>query len=71
MRKRGFLESWYPTGHGMVSVGKDLYFLHRTNIATGDPIVGSVVEFDIAPPFRNGKFEQAIAAVIVPKAVRS
>lgn len=64
MREKGVLQSWHANGFGMVSVGEQLYFLHRTNIVDGEPVVGSDVEFDVAPPRGRGRFEQAVMAKI-------
>jgi hypothetical protein len=65
MRKQGVLESWRVNGYGMVSVGaNELYFLHRNNIVDGEPVIGSDVEFDVAPARGKGKFQQATMAVI-------
>jgi hypothetical protein len=64
MRKEGILQSWHANGFGMVSVAEELFFLHRNNIADGEPIRGSFVEFDVAPAQGNGKYPQAVAAII-------
>jgi hypothetical protein len=65
MKKKGVLQSWHTNGFGMISVGEELFFLHRKNIQAGDPIIGSLVEFDVAPARGDGKFPQAVAALIV------
>lgn len=65
MRKQGVLKSWHENGYGMVAVSRELYFLHAKNVSEGNPEVGAVVEFETAPPFGKGKFEQAIKAVVL------
>lgn len=69
MRQKGVLQSWHKNGYGMVSVDEELFFLHRNNIAYGEPIVGSLVEFNVAPARGKGKFPQAVAAQIVTPAL--
>lgn len=71
MRKQGVLKSWHVNGYGMVAVSRgELYFLHTNNVSQGpDELeVGSMVEFDVAPPRGNGKFEQAVNAIVTPPA---
>lgn len=68
--KTGVLLSWRRNGFGMVAEGDQLYFLHRKNIVDGEPVVGSVVKFEVAPPFGMGQFEQAVMAVIEAVAVQ-
>lgn len=65
MQKKGILLSWKLNGYGMIGVDDcELYFLHRTNISSGAPEVGAVVEFDVAPAKGNGKFAQATNAIV-------
>ena len=65
MRKEGVLKSWHANGYGMVAAGVgELFYLHATNVVDGEPKIGSIVEFEIAPPFGRGRFEQAVKAVI-------
>ena len=68
MRKQGVLKSWHANGYGMIAVSRsELYFLHASNLTEGkEPEPGSVIEFDVAPPFGKGKFEQAVNAVALP-----
>jgi len=73
MRKQGVLKSWHVNGYGIVAVSRnELYFLHTNNVSEGpeEPEIGSFVEFEVAPPRGNGRFEQAVNAVILPVAVR-
>jgi hypothetical protein len=65
MRKEGVLKSWHVNGYGMVAAGiGELYFLHASNVTDGEPKIGSIVEFEVAPPFGKGRFEQAVKAAI-------
>jgi hypothetical protein len=67
-QKQGVLTSWKPLkGFGSVVVNRhEVYFLHTTNVVEGpeNPVLGSVVHFDVAPAVNNGKFPQAVNAVI-------
>ena len=70
----GILQSWHANGFGMVAVGQQLYFLHRTNIAKGEwirPQVGSIVEFEIGPAYKNGTFPQCINATVMTQAEKA
>lgn len=64
MTKKGVLQSWHDNGWGMISLAGQLYFLHQRGIISGEPIIGSLVEFDVAPARGNGKFEQAVNAIV-------
>jgi hypothetical protein len=64
MTKKGVLQSWHDNGYGMISAAGQLYFLHQKAIKTGEPTIGSLVEFEVAPARGNGKFQQAINALI-------
>jgi hypothetical protein len=73
MHKQGVLKSWHVNGYGIVAVSrKELYFLHTNNVIEGpDELeIGSVVEFDVAPPRGSGRFEQAVNARIVAAGVQ-
>ncbi len=51
---------------------REQFFLHVSGIAEGPAIPkrGSIVEFEVAPAFKNGKLPVAINAKILPE-VRS
>jgi hypothetical protein len=67
--KQGVLKSWHALkGYGTVVISRhEAYFLHTTSVVEGpeNPVLGSIVYFDAAPAFRNGKLLQAVNAVIV------
>jgi len=72
-RKTGVLQSWYPEkGWGIVSITwREHYFLHVSSVVTAPdsgPATGMIVEFDVAPPFKNGKLPSAINAALNPVA---
>jgi len=61
---KGTLKSWHGDW-GLVRVNRrEQYFLHTTNITEGpdEPLIGSSVLFEIAPPYKNGKLPQAVNA---------
>lgn len=67
MRKKGVLTKWTDRGWGIVGVNRvEAFFLHAKNIDEGplNPAPGMMVEFDAAPPFKDGKLPAAINAVI-------
>ena len=71
---KGRLTSWHDSGYGMVYVSlTEKYFLHASNVIEAPaglvtPPKGCVVEFDVAPPYRGGRFPQAInARVTLPE----
>jgi len=66
--KRGVLSVWFGNkGYGFILVreGKqqEKFFLHISNI-TGDPCLGSCIEFNVNP-VREGALRNAIDAVVV------
>jgi hypothetical protein len=67
--KQGILVSWNQIrGFGVVVVSRtENYFLHTRSIVEGPevPARGSVVYFDVAPPFNNGKLPNAVNAIIL------
>jgi hypothetical protein len=69
-RKTGVLQSWHSEKGlwGIVAVNwREHYFLHVSGITTAPdsgPVVGMQVEFDTAPPFRNGKLPNAVNAEV-------
>jgi cold shock CspA family protein len=73
MKKQGILKSWNSLrGFGTVVITRhEAYFLHTTSVIEGpeNPALGSIVYFDAAPAFRNGKLPQAVNAVIVERVV--
>lgn len=73
--KVGKLVSWNQVGYGLVAVTlQERYFLHVSAIdaipeGTVTPVIGSSVEFEVAPPYKNGKLSRAIRARVVPPVV--
>jgi len=66
--KTGRLRSWNERGYGIVQtdVRTERYFLHANSIVVGPevPAIGSVIHFNVAPPYKNGVLQQAVDAVI-------
>jgi len=75
--KVGKLRSWNEAGYGLVIVSvKEKYFLHASNISQipddlTEPVIGSEVQFEVAPPYKNGKLHQAVNAVITSPVVKA
>jgi hypothetical protein len=72
-KQRGVLASWFERGYGFViGEGRQQFFLHATEIIEGPaiPVRGSIVEFEIASPYKGGKLPQAVKAVILPAEVK-
>jgi cold shock CspA family protein len=70
VKQRGVLVSWFESGYGFViGEGRRQFFLHTTTIVEGPaiPVRGSMVEFEIAPPYNGGKLPQAVNARILPE----
>lgn len=67
MKYRGVLTAWFERGYGFVMTEeRKEFFLHTSGIVVGPPIPkrGSIVEFEVAPPFKGGKLPAAVNAVI-------
>jgi hypothetical protein len=66
--KTGRLRSWNERGYGIIQtdVRAERYFLHTNSIVVGPeiPAVGSIIHFNVAPPYKNGVLQQAVDAVI-------
>jgi hypothetical protein len=66
--KVGKLRSWNERGYGIIQceVRTERYFLHTNSITVGPevPVIGSIVHFNVAPPYKNGILQQAVDAVV-------
>jgi hypothetical protein len=73
-RRVGVLYFWHISksgGFGKVLIlsNQELFFLHRKLIVSGEPIVGSPVEFTPAPP-PQGKTDPAATFAVIDNAKR-
>lgn len=64
--KQGKLNLWNDErGYGIIRIGLEGFFLHISNIIAGEPATGSWVKFEVAAPYKDGKYPQAINATIL------
>jgi hypothetical protein len=74
-QRSGVLTCWFERGYGfVVDEKRNQFFLHTNSILEGPPIPerGSTVVFEVAPPNGNGRYKQAVNAIVTPaKAVRA
>jgi hypothetical protein len=72
--QHGQIYTWSLVGWGFVLAnGKDLYFLHFSDIVEGADLVAvkQPVEFDVAPALPGKRFQRAVNARIGYQAVAS
>ncbi len=66
MEREGYIYSWSPFQHGFIVIGKEIFFLHGTEIIKNadKARTGAKVSFDVAPPLAGKKYPRAVNAVI-------
>jgi hypothetical protein len=68
-RRVGVLSFWHISENGgfgkvLVSFTKEVFFIHRKFIISGEPIPGAQVTFTPTPPLEGKVYPQATQAVI-------
>ena len=68
-RRVGVLVFWHLSSHGgfghvLIPSTQERFFIHRSFIKSGQPLVGSSVSFVPAPPIEGKIYPQATQAII-------
>jgi hypothetical protein len=66
MKRKGYIYTWSPLQYGFIVIGREIFFLHGSEIIQGadKARTGAEVEFAVAPPLPGKQHPRAVNAVV-------